>query len=401
MIPDTSCLPPGISPGTLNAMTSSTKGSKQPSKKASKAVTLRTIADHVKLSPATISIVLNGSPVAKSIPQETQDRVFSAAKELGYRPNFLARSLRNRRTYSVGVLVPEVIGGYAVGVMDGIERHLLEAEYFYLIASHRSKERLLQKYLQMLQDRSVEGFILIATQIGEPPALPTVAVAGHKELEGVTNIVIDHDLAIHGAMSHLVELGHRKIAFFKGHPNSSDTEDRWNAVRQSAAGLGIDMPTALCPQLSGESAGPVFTPQEAYEEGYAFGNRLLETGLEFTALMAFNDVSAIGAMRAFLDAGMDIPGDISVIGFDDIQSAAFHNPGLTTIRQPLSEMGEMAGRILLERLAGNDTYPPFVHVQPELILRGTTAPPPEHVHMRPPAAEPTFVAGPGRRRKLL
>ena len=370
-------------------MTTEEKKTKAAKGKRGKNVTLKTLAEHVKLSPATISIVLNGSPVAKSIPQETQERIFRAAKELGYRPNFLARSLRNQRSFSVGVIVPEIIGGYAVGVIHGIEGHLLEAGYFYLIASHRSQEGLLEKYIQLLQDRSVEGLLTIATQLNEEPPIPTVAVAGHKELPGVTNVVIDHDDAIHLAMKHLVDLGHERIAFFKGHPGSADTEDRWASIKRSARRLDIELRPELTPQLSGDLSAQVFTPQQGYAEGYAFGQQLLASGSPFTALMAFNDVSAIGAMRAFLDADMSIPNDISVIGFDDIESAAFHNPGLTTIRQPLAQMGEIACRTLLRRLAGHEDFPPSIHVSPELVVRGTTGPPPQVIRMKPPSAHPT------------
>lgn len=373
-------------------MTTEEKKTGPPKKRRSKNVTLKTLAEHVKLSPATISIVLNGSPVAKSIPQETQERIFRAAKELGYRPNFLARSLRNQRSFSVGVIVPEIIGGYAVGVIHGIEGHLVEAGYFYLIASHRSREGLLEKYIQLLQDRSVEGLLTIATQLHEEPPLPTVAVAGHKELPGVTNVVIDHDDAIHLAMKHLVDLGHERIACFKGHPGSADTEARWTSIERAAGRLGIELRPELTPQLSGNQAAQVFTPQQGYAEGYAFGQQLLSSGSPFTALMAFNDVSAIGAMRAFLDADMRIPEDISVIGFDDIQSAAFHNPGLTTIRQPLAEMGEIASRTLLERLSGNEDFLPSIHVSPELIVRGTTGPPPKVIQMKPPSTPPSVPA---------
>lgn len=358
-------------------MSSNAKSSSKAAKtrgKRSNSVTLRTVADHVKLSPATISIVLNRSPVAKSIPAETQERIFKAAKELNYRPNYLARSLRNRRSMSVGVLVPEVIGGYAVGVLGGLEEQLKENEYFYLIAAHGSRKELLKKYVDLLVDRSVEGFVLIATPIEEPLDLPTVSVAGHLPLEGMTNVVIDHHGAIRAAMAHLVELGHRDIAFFKGHPGSADTEERWQAVCQAAEEFDITIRPELSPQLSG-GGGQTFSPQQGYEEGYAFGKHLLDAGGRFTALMAFNDVSAIGAMRAFLDAGHKIPHDISVVGFDDIESAAFHNPGLTTIRQPLADMGRIAGRTLLQHLAGKGNLEPFIHVDPELVVRGTTAPP--------------------------
>jgi LacI family transcriptional regulator len=113
-----------------------------------------------------------------------------------------------------------------------------------------------------------------------------------------------------------------------------------------------------------------------YKEGYSIGQKLLADGHRFTSLFAFNDVSAIGALRAFLDAGLRVPDDVSIIGFDDIETAAFMNPSLTTVRQPLVQMGETAGRILLDRLSGKATYPDFVTLEPELVVRGSTGPPP-------------------------
>jgi LacI family transcriptional regulator len=339
-----------------------------------KRVTLKVLAEHLDLSPATVSIVLNDAPVAASIPRETKARIFAAAAALGYRPNHLARSLRRKRSFSVGVLVPEISEGYAAGVMSGVEHHLIEEGYFYLVASHRSRPDLVDEYLRNLDDRSVEGFILVAAQLPRPPRLPTVAVAGHKRLDGVTNVVLDHDHAARLALEHLAELGHERIAFFKGHPHSADTEDRWQAIVDAAGSLGLEVRPELTLQLAGNFTSGLFSAEEGYREGHAASRELLARGAEFTALFAFNDISAIGAMRAFRDAGLQVPLDVSIVGFDDIQSAAFQNPSLTTVRQPLREMGETAGRILLERLAGNDAFPDFVTVEPELMVRASTAP---------------------------
>lgn len=337
----------------------------------SKPVTLKAVAEYLGLSPATVSLVINRSPAADSIPPETHERVFAAARELKYRPNYLARSLRSQRSMSVGVLVREISEAYAAGVMSGIEDHLIREGYFYMAASHRLQANLLEKYVDLLRDRAVEGFILVATPITEPPPLPTVSVAGHLQLEGVTNVVIDHDHAAVQALSHLVDLGHKRIAFFKGQPDSADTEDRWQAILRAAERLGLEVYPELVYQLTSEPSGT-----EGYKEGYTIGRKLLSDGHPFTSLFAFNDVSAIGALRAFLDGGLRVPRDVSIIGFDDIETAAFLNPSLTTVRQPLREMGETAGRILLERLAGTSTYPDFVTLEPELVVRGSTGPPP-------------------------
>lgn len=350
-------------------------------KPARQPVTLKMVAKHLGLSPATVSLVLNRSPVADSIPQETKDRVFAAARELNYRPNFMARSLRAKRSFTVGVLVPEISEAYATGVMSGIEDHLLHEGYFYLVASHRGKSDLLAEYLKLFEDRRVEGVILVAVPIDNAPLLPTVAVAGHRELDGVTNVIIDHDHAAQLALQHLVDLGHERIAFFKGQPSSADTEDRWQANLRVAEKLNLEVKDDLTLQLSGEKGADVFSAEEGYQEGYAFGQILLERCEDFTALFAFNDVSAIGAMRAFLDAGLRVPEDVSVIGFDDIQSAAFQNPSLTTVRQPLRKMGALAGEMLLERIASKEPGP-FLSVEPELVVRDSTGPPPAQASIR-------------------
>jgi DNA-binding LacI/PurR family transcriptional regulator len=338
-------------------------------------VTLKDLAGHLDLSPTTISLVLNRSAVAAGIPDETQQRVFAAARELGYRPNYIAVSLRSRRTNSIGVLVPEVSDPWAAEIVSGIESHLLANDYTYLVTSHRrSTPKLLQDDLEMLTRRAVDGMILVGTELREPPLLPTVVISGHTRVEGLSNVVLDHDRAASLALTHLKELGHRRIALFRGQPGSSDTEDRGRAIFAAAASLGVEIPPKLTLQLSGAGEEEVFAPDAAYQEGYAFARKLLERRIEFTALFAFDDASAIGAIRAFLDQGLRIPEDVSVIGFDDIQNAAFHNPRLTTVRQPLREMGRIAARVLLERVDGNHHRDTFVVVDPELIVRDSTGP---------------------------
>jgi len=338
--------------------------------------TLKDLAGHLKLSPATISLVLNRSPVAAAIPKETQRRVFTAARELGYRPNYIAVSLRSRRTNSIGVLVPEISDPWAAEIVGGIESHLLTNDYTYLLTSHRrSTPKLLQDDLELLARRAVDGMILVATEIDEPPLLPTVVISGHKRVEGLSNVVIDHDRAARLALAHLKELGHRRIALFRGQPGSSDTQDRARAIFAAADSLGIEIPQKLTLQLSGEEEDEVFAPDAAYQEGYAFGKKLLARHVEFTALFAFDDASAIGAIRAFTDAGLHVPEDLSVVGFDDIQIASFHNPRLTTVRQPLREMGRIAARLVLERINDPEkSGDSFVVVQPELIVRDSTGP---------------------------
>ena len=330
-------------------------------------VSQKFLADHLGLSPATVSLVINRSPAAKSIPHRTQERIRRAARELNYRPNFMAQSLRAQRSFTVGVVVPEVSEGYAALVMSGIEDHLLEEGYFYFVVSHRHRPDLIEEYPRLLQQRAVEGLIAVDTACRKGVPIPVVAVSGHREVPGVTNIRLDHARAAKLAIEHLAELGHHGIAMIKGQEFSSDTEIRWEAMRGAAKNAGVEINERLVGQLEGESSSP--------ELGYKVTRKLLETGEAFTALIAFNDVSAIGAIRALREAGRRVPEDVSVVGFDDIQSAAFQNPALTTVRQPLRQMGVIAAETLLRRInaPARTPYPSAITVKPELIVRESTA----------------------------
>lgn len=334
---------------------------------ADKPISLKELANHLGLSPATVSLVINRSPAGSSIPQHTKSRVLAAARKFNYRANFMARSLRNQRSFTVGVLVPEVSEGYAALVMSGIEDHLLQEGYFYFVASHRHRPDLIAEYPKLLLGRSVEGIIAVDTQCQEGLPVPVVAISGTQQVEGVTRIVLNHDRAVALALEHLWSLGHRHIAFIKGQEFSSDTAIRWNSIRQAAKKLGMSIEPRLVVQLEGDSSSP--------ELGYAVTQRLLAANQAFTAIFAFNDISAIGCIRALREGGLSVPEDVSVVGFDDIQSAAFQNPGLTTVRQPLRKMGEIAAETVLQRIASADkrTASRVVTVEPELVVRESTA----------------------------
>src|SRR5271157_6135537 len=152
-------------------------GQNSKSHQNSTTVTLKTVAGHLGLTPGTVSAVLNNAPSARSIPQETKNRIHAAAKELNYRPNFFARTLRNKRTYTIGVIAEEIGDSYGSAVISGIEEYLRKHNYFFLTVAHRHDQKVLQTYSQMLLARGVEGFITIDTSINDEPARPTVAVA--------------------------------------------------------------------------------------------------------------------------------------------------------------------------------------------------------------------------------
>jgi LacI family transcriptional regulator len=328
-------------------------------------VTLKVVAQHLGLTPGTVSAVLNDAPAARFIPQETKNRIHAAAKKLDYRPNFFARTLRNKRTYTIGVIAEEIGDSYGSLVISGIEEYLRTKDYFFLTVVHRHDPKLLNRYSQLLLQRGVEGFITVDLQLSEALPLPTVAVPGHKQFPGVTNVVLDHHRAAKVALDHLLALGHKDIAFMKGQAFSSDSADRWEAIVQVARDLKIEIKPERTVQIDIDDPTP--------QVGYPFAKQLLERRVPFTALFAYNDISALGAIRAFQEAGLRVPQDISVVGFDDIQGAAYSNPSLTTVRQPLAEMGRIAAKALLERIEGKKDGPREIAIEPTLVVRQSTA----------------------------
>ena len=349
--------------GFVSGMDKTKKQSEKKAKAAEKPVGLKQLADYLGLNPTTVSVVLNDVP-GRSIPQATRDRIKAAAKKFNYQPSLLARSLRNRRTFTIGILVPELGDGYHTQVMSGIGDHLMDAGYFYFTAHHRHRKDLVEEYSQMLLGRGAEALIAIDTALEHDYSVPVAAVAGHRLINGVTNVVLDHRFAAQLTLTHLHSLGHREIAFIRGQPFSSNSAGRWNNIVAAAQELGVTIHPGLVVQLDRDISSP--------ELGYPVVQQLLSSGRSFTALVAFNDMSAIGAIRALQDVGLSVPRDVSVIGFDDIKVAAFNNPRLTTIRQPLSNMGRIAAQCVLSQLNGSEPFRKLITVEPELAVREST-----------------------------
>jgi LacI family transcriptional regulator len=218
----------------------------------------------------------------------------------------------------------------------------------------------------MMLARAVEGIIAVDTPIKETLPVPVVAVSGHRHREGVINIELDHGLAAHLALSHLKELGHKHIAFIKGQTFSSDTNRRWRAILEEANALAIDIDPQLVVQLQGNEPGPA--------PGIEVTRYLLKTKRPFTAIFAFNDVTAMGAILALREASLRVPRDVSVVGFDDVLAAATNSPPLTTIHQPLRNMGQVAASTLLRLIDGElpQPSPASITVYPKLVVRKST-----------------------------
>jgi LacI family transcriptional regulator len=329
-------------------------------------VSLKMLAEYLDLSPATVSFVLNNAP-NRSIPEVTRERVKAAARKFGYRPNLIARSLRGTNTCTVGILLPVLGEGYHAQVLAGAADVLMREGYFFFTAHHRHRADLIAEYPRLLHSRGVEGILAIDTHLTEAPPAPTVAIASHTPLPGVTNIILDSTRAAELALGHLFRLGHRKIAFMRGQDFSSDSNARWHATVQVARTLGLRVLPDLTIHLEKDLQSP--------ELGYPTIQQLLMRRRDFTAVVCFNDISAIGCIRALHDGGLRVPRDVSVVGFDDIQAANYHVPSITTVRQPLQAMGELAATTLLRKMA-HERQPDKLHVNPEFIARESTGPAP-------------------------
>ena len=341
-------------------------------------VRLKELAIYLGLDPSTVSYVLNDTP-GRSIPEKTRKRVKDAAKEFNYQPNLVARSFRNRRTLTLGVLVPELSDGYHTEVLAGVGDCLMAAGYSYLTAHHRHRPHLVEQYSKLLIGRGAEGMICIDTSLEHAFPIPAVVVAGHQRLPGVTNVVLSHQKAAELTLTHLHALGHRRIAFMKGQPFSGDSEDRWQAIVRVCRKLEIEIQPQLTVQLEQDMSSP--------ELGSSEIRNLLAAKQFFTAIVCFNDVAAIGAIRAIRDQGLRVPEDVSVIGFDDIKAAAYMSPALTTIRQPMAEMGQAAAQFIINRLNRTEDFRELISFEPELVIRESTSKPVKKTGIRHSKAE--------------
>lgn len=334
-----------------------------------KPISQKALAEYLKLSPSTVSLVMNDAPRAKLIPAATRQRITDAAAKFDYRPDFYAKYLYSKRSLTAAVVLPEIRDPYVSAILSGIDRKLTQEKYLYFTANHYGQEDLIREYPRRLLERAVEGFLLINTKLASDPGRPVVMVGSSPKVEGVPRFALNNHRGGAHAMEYLAGLGHRRIAVIKGHRWRATTGQRFQGIADAAKEHGITLDERLVKELHSGN-----TPPEASmpEEGYRCALALLATKLPFTALIAFNDVTAIGAIRAFREAGLRVPEDISVIGFDDIESAGYLTPSLTTLRQPLELMGELAAGHLIGIIDRGERPLSEILVDPALIEREST-----------------------------
>ncbi len=326
-------------------------------------VTIRDVAGESGFSITTVSMVLNDGPAAKRISARTRARVWNVARRLGYRPNLFARSLRNQRSQTVGVVVFDITDPYCTQILRGIENRLRPSGYFPIVG------------------RRVEGIIAIANPIYLDPALlselvdrniPAVVIGRELEKSPLRSVVVDNEAGTRQAIQHLYELGHRRIAFIKGPKILADSMQRWRGIETFARDVGLKLDGKLVLEIKGRNS--------TYAEGCQLTEELLKRCPDFTALVAFDDLTACAAIRALTKAGRRVPKDCSVVGFDDVPSSAFYNPPLTTVHQRLEMQGSLGAEMVEELIRAaveKCTLPPkHRKVSPKLVIRDSTCPAP-------------------------
>ena len=368
--------------GSADSKSPKTAAAAEPVRKRSQsaAVTIRDVAERSGFSSATVSIVLNNAPLARYIPDTTKGRIQRAAAQLGYRPNLFARSLRSRRSHTVGVMVFDMTDPYCTLVLRGIENALYQSSFLPILTDVHNERSRFERYLEMLLDRRIEGLVVLANWLFldinvladiEKSNIPTAIVGCELKNDHISSLIADNAQGSRAALDHLLSLGHRKIAFIRGPRQLSDTEPRWRGVRALAREQNIPIDPKLVVDLP-ESRDPF----SSFEDGFKLTQELLHRRRPFTALMAFDDMTAFGAIRALARAGIRVPEQCSVIGFDDVAPAALYCPALTTIRQPMEAMGAAAAAIVIEAInAGLEKKPArAIHrkVMPDLIVREST-----------------------------
>src|ERR1700690_1199128 len=350
------------------------------SRKNSAAVTIRDVAERSGFSSATVSIVLNNAPLARYIPDTTKGRIQKAAQQLGYRPNPFARSLRGRRSHTVGVMVFDMTDPYCTLVLRGIENPLYQSSFLPILTDVHNERSRFERYLEMLLDRRGEALIVLAHWLFveidvladlEKSSIPTAMIGRELRTDSISSIIVDNELGAHAALEHLHSLGHRKIAFIRGPKTLADSAPRWKGIRSFAKTSGLAIDPRLVLDLP-ESRDPI----SSFEAGCKLTEDLLRQKRPFTALMAFDDMTAFGAIRALAKAGLRVPEHCSVIGFDDVAASSLYTPSLTTIRQPMQDMGAMAATLVVEGinavLEKREISAVHRKMAPELAVREST-----------------------------
>ncbi len=329
-----------------------------------KKVTIRDVAAHAGVSYQTVSRVLNDRP---DVAEDTRQRVRQVIVELGYRPSTIARSLISNNTYTLGLITSDFSDYFFTQVIVGAEAEARKHNYFFMLCSTERNPDDEPEFFRLLTERNVDG-ILFARPSTEKDnrhiltlleqGMPLVTTAYY--IPGVELTVVDVDNVDGGyqATRCLIDGGHRQIATITGPPDWKSVSDRMRGYQLALQQADIPFTDSL------SDAG-----DWSYESGYWAMQRLLGQAPQLTAVFAHNDQMAIGAIRALLEAGRQIPQDVAIVGYDDIPAAAYSYPPLTTIRQPMHKVGKVATQLLVEAIRNPNVEKKEVLLKPELVRR--------------------------------
>jgi len=298
--------------------------------------------------------VLNEAALSQYVAAATKEHIRAIASKLGYRPDASARSLRSRRSHTIGIMVSDISDPFCTLILQGIEKTLYPTTYLPIIMIAHNQSKQFGRHLEMLMERRVEGLIVVANWLFgefdqlselEKAHIPTIAVGRDLTARRVYSVQVDNVAGGYAAAQHLYELGHREIAVIRGPSELGDSDRRWLGIQRFAADVGLTLDSERIEQLTA-----AIEPTVGFEEGFRLTTQMIERGVRFTAVLAFDDLTGLGVIRALRHAGRRVPEDCSVIGFDDVPHATMNTPGLTTIRQPMEEMGSLAARWVLDAL---------------------------------------------------
>ncbi len=331
-------------------------------------------------SVSSVSIVLTGAPLADNLTPKTRRTIREVAERLGYRPHVFARSLRTQRSNTIGVIVFDMSDPFCTLILRGIDKQLQPTGFLPVVMdAHNNRERF-ERYLEMALERRVEGLVVVANWLfvsidalkeQARHRLPTVVVGRDLHRSGVRSVLVDNQRGGYLALRHLYELGHRRVNFLLGPKQLSDSGRRWAGMQRFAVQSGMQIAPSRVLQLPGLS-----DPLTGFSSGAELTGRWLRNGDKFTAIAAFDDMTAFGAIRALNNHGLRVPEDCSVMGFDDVPMAELATPSLTTIRQPMEAMGRYAAEVVSNQVtngASRDAGEPLKLLEPELVVRQSTA----------------------------
>jgi LacI family transcriptional regulator len=340
---------------------------------AAKRATIRDVAALAAVSHQTVSRVINGQT---SVAEPTRQRVLDAIEQLGYVPSPMARGLISNRTHTVGMVTADVSDGFFARAVAGAEIEARRRNYYLIVGSveETPDDEEGTGYLRLMLERRVEGLILARPGVafaGEHlqgaanAGIPLVSI-GSTELPGFTSVDVDNRRGGFDATRHLLELGHRSIATIVGPRDWPSADARLAGYRDALRDAGVVANEQLVERCA----------DWGVESGHAATDRLLASGERFTAIFAHSDLIALGAIRRLREAGSGVPGDVSIVGYDDVPIAAYLDPPLTTVHQPMREVGEFAAGLILDHITGVEREPGPHLLPARLVVRQSTAAPP-------------------------